>query len=258
MKKIVILGSKPGAKWLDADVVYCANGAIGFYAQELSSARNIVNVVSARILNKSRLLQKKSNAEVYSSKLSAICGANPLKMILIGSISKPSLAIELAAWLKVIGYKSHIEFVDYAMRVSLLEKLTGLTYPVPLKAVFLQSSILIAVYDLIHLMLFRIGLKKGEVNRKYRPSTGIIALLIAIQEHGHDAEYFIAGIGLYQRNIHQINGKLKLVPSKRDSSGIEPHVLADRLIISALAQRYRLVSWEPSIDVLINKSAGNF
>jgi hypothetical protein len=250
LKKIVVLGSKPDAQWPEADEIYCANGAIGFYARELSTASNVVNVVSARILNKSKMLHEKSGSDFYSSKLSAICDANPSRMILVGSIATPDLAIKMGAWLKLNGYESPIEYMDHASRVSAQQQLTGLPYPIPLKTLF-QGSLLMAIYDLLDLTLLRLGLKKGEVNRKYRPSTGIIALLIAIQEHGEGAQYVIAGIGLSQRNIHHVNGQQKSIASKQDRTGMEPHVAADKVVIAALARRYRLQSAESSIDALI-------
>ena len=248
-----MLGSKPGALWSDADEIYCANGAIGFYSQKLTNAKSVVNVVSARILNKSKRLHESHSSEFYSSKLTAISDANPSRMILISSIAQPTLAMEMSVWLKSNGYKSCIEILDHDSRIQIQEQLTDQPYPVPLRTIF-QGSIPIAIYDFIHLLLYRLRLKNGEVNRKYRPSTGIIALLIAIQEHGDNAEYCIAGVGLSKRNVHIINGQLKSVPSKRDNAGNEPHVLADKVIISSLARKYHLISYESSIAKLIKNS----
>lgn len=256
MKRIVVLGSKPGAQLPDADAAYCANGAIGFYAQELLGIKTIVNVVSARILNKSRMLDEKSESEFYSEKFSAICNAKPSELIMIGSIAKPYLATELGHWLEGRGYKSPITYLDPAAKVNLQKKLTGLPFPLPLKAAF-RGSFRMAINDLIDLAMFRIGLGKGEVNRAFRPSTGAITLLCAIEKYGSDAEYVIAGIGLSERNKHQVNGKSTYIPAKFDRAGMEPHVLADEYIFSALASRFRLQSDEPAMAALIRKATGN-
>lgn len=250
MKNVLILGSGPKANWPQVDIAYCANASIGFYEKELRGISGIVNVVSSRILNISRLACDNTVENIYTSKLDAICNAIPDKLILLESSASIGLSQELIPWLRSIGYKSKIEIQTSAVRKNLHTKLTGLPYPISFDIVtgkpFIRS-----LKDALYLLRYRFGPYKGEVSNKFRPSTGIISLITAIHEHGNEAKYYLAGIGLSERNLHQINGKLIDKFKNRNESIYEPHVAADRIIVKALAKKYSLYSDNKVINELL-------
>jgi hypothetical protein len=94
------------------------------------------------------------------------------------------------------------------------------------------------------IILKRLFDQSKTCNSIFRPSTGIISLLMAIDENGVDCEYILAGIGLKNRDDY--------LHTKRSSSASFPiHVFADRKILQALSSRYRITSTEPELMAVL-------
>ena len=79
--------------------------------------------------------------------------------------------------------------------------------------------------------------KKHLSNGLFRPSTGIISLIYAIQIHGVNATYFICGIGIKQRDKYPDGINNTWSPSKSMASF---HVYADKIILKKLKKKYDL------------------
>lgn len=246
MKTVTILGSKPGACLPEGGVAYCANGAIGFYGDALGRFESVINVVSALVLRKSRFSAQQEHAALYAAKGSAICAARPDRLILVESADHPRLGDELEAWLRESGYISPICRLTPEDRISLQVRLSGLRHPVVTRA-SLAQPLQMVLRDVMHLVRHRLGLLHGEVKGKFRPSTGVIALLHAISEHGPQAEYVLAGIGLSQRHLHQVGGKIVAGKVSAGRAALEPHVAADTVILRALARRFMLRADDPEL-----------
>ncbi len=251
MDKILILGSKPGAKFKkNIKVAYCANGSIGFYSQKLKNIKNIVNVVSARVLQKSIKFSKSGDSEFYTSKLNSIINQNPDKLVLTLSYDYNISKSNLISFLSDHHYKSPIEFLSPEKRINLQKKFTCLPFPLPIKSIFFGTPFTV-IRNFCHFIRFRMGLGKGEVDGKFRPSTGVITLLYAINIHGESAQYIITGIGLGARNVHEINGKLYFNDRLNRKSQYVPHVIADKYILAALSKRFHITSEDEELQEIL-------
>ncbi len=63
---MLILGSKPGARIIDGDYIYCANAAISDYASEIKYYSHIVNVVSGGVLDMRKIAEDYPKKEYFT------------------------------------------------------------------------------------------------------------------------------------------------------------------------------------------------
>jgi len=81
---------------------------------------------------------------------------------------------------------------------------------------------------------------RQDCGAAFRPSTGILSLVLAIDEYGQDAEYVLSGIGFTKR-AEYFDGN---TTRKRE---LPSHVFADVKILRNLARRYNLSTAEPEL-----------
>ncbi|MEZ4281982.1 MAG: hypothetical protein R3F21_20455 [Myxococcota bacterium] len=256
MKTAVILGSKPGARLPPGGTAYFANAAIGSYGDAIERFESVVNVVSAVVLRKCRDSEKQAHAELYAAKGEIIRAARPDRLVLVESSDHPGLGSELSGWLRDSGYASPIECLSPADRIAAQTRFSGLAHPLVTRALF-DQPFAVVLRDALHVVQHRLRLAGGEAMGKYRPSTGIVALLLAIAEHGAQAEYMLVGIGLSQRHLHHFQGSI-LSGKVARRAVLEPHVAADAAILRALARRYVLRADDPELAAALAgaRSAG--
>lgn len=253
MKRIVILGSKPNASFVDAAEVWCANAAIGFYREEVRRYPVSVNVASAVILRKN-LLDAAAHGGLYAKKWQAVVAAQPSRLVLFAAPADASCVAEVQAALRVAGYAAPVDICPVPDRIRLVREIAGLRYPVVTRA-FFRQPIAVQLRDAERIARFGwkswAGAGDEDAPGKYRPSTGILALLLAIRQHGGDAEYVVAGIGLGERWAQQGDGKVLVGKTATTHGGLTPHVHADVAVLRALARRYALSTTEPELAHLL-------
>lgn len=245
----MILGSKPGARLPQGGTAYFANAAIGSYGDAIERFESRINVVSAVVLRNCRDSARQAHADLYAEKGAIIRAARPDRLILVESADHPGLGNELAGWLRNSGYASPIECLPPADRIDAQTRFSGLAHPLVTRAL-LDQPLSVVLRDALHVALHRLRLARGESLGKYRPSTGIVALLIAIAEHGPEAEYVLVGIGLSQRHLHHFRGSI-LSGKVARRAVLEPHVAADAAILRALARRYALRADDPELEAAL-------
>ncbi len=229
MKRIVIIGSKPNADIPDGDVIYCANGAIGYYAE---SVRRFGKVIS--ILNPDHIHPKKRNDGQWL----AFTRSRPEKVILL----RNNNLLMLTEALRETGFEAPVLGLSRAERRMLVSKISGCYDPIVTKEFFHLPLDKKNRYigSLCTTFLKRIIDKRTDCGAYFRPSTGVISLIFAIDEYGNDAEYIVAGIGIKNRaQYHDGNN-----PAQND---IPHHVYADKHILRRLAERYRLYTTEQEL-----------
>lgn len=257
MKRIVILGSKPNAAFVDAEEVWCANAAIGFYGDEVRRYPAAVNVASGIILRKN-LRDAGVYGGIYEKKWRAVVAARPSRLVLLAAPCDTSCVVEVQEALRSSGYASPIEICTVRRRIRLVREIAGLRYPVVTRA-FFRQPVAVQLRDAERLARFawksRSREGRGEADEdapgKFRPSTGILALLLAIRQHGSDAEYVVAGIGVEERWAQQGDGKILVGKTATCDGGLTPHVHADIAVLRSVARRYAVRTTEPELAHLV-------
>ena len=145
------------------------------------------------------------------------------------------------------GFRSPVEAVSVQVRRALVGKISGCYDPIVTSDFFRLSYELKIRYagSLARTFLKRLLDRCKTCNPVFRPSTGIISLLMAIDEHGADCEYVVAGIGMKNRSIY-IHTERSTAQGASVAT-LPQHVFADRKILMALSSRYRITTTEPEL-----------
>ena len=96
--------------------------------------------------------------------------------------------------------------------------------------------------------VFRRSAERVHAPEIFRSPTGLMTLCFAIRDHGPDANYVVAGIGLKNRDDYVQPGDQQVELTRRDQPS---HANADRQILAALASDFRIATTEPELDALL-------
>jgi len=251
MTRVVILGTKPNAIIPDADIVYCANAAIGFYRDEITKIKRTVSIASVLVLNKHFINKRNIDVDLYHDKWSAVISSSPEKLVLIDPPGHLNTTLRVTKGLAQAAYTAPIEMLGFKKRKELVRTSSNLPYPVLTRAV-LEQPLNEIIDDFKGILKFYIRRKNEDVKAKFRPSTGIIALLYSIDAHGPQAKYIIAGIGIKDRKFHQQNKKMKQSEKNNKVGILAQHVSADIAILRSLVQRYDISTTEKELSNLLS------
>jgi hypothetical protein len=241
-KLVVVLGSKPGADIPLGDAVYCANGAIGYYAETVSRFPSVVSVMNPDVIHPKGFREGAPDRELNQRQFQMVIASRPDKMILTRTGHFEFLKETLAG----AGFTSPVEAVSAQERRALVGKFSGCYDPIVTSDFFrlpLDKKIRYAG-SLASTFLKRMLNKRKACGSAFRPSTGILALVLAIAEHGRDADYVICGIGVRKRDEY-LNGK------QLKGRDLPQHVFADVKVLRKLARRYNLFTTEPELEHLV-------
>jgi hypothetical protein len=236
---VLVLGAGPDAVIPRVDSVYTANTAIGWYANKIMDIPRKIAVVSSYELSPRNRSSENELSLQYIRKFDSIRHAFCDRLVTIHSDQYPEGVNDLRA----SGYLNPIKKLSVQDCRVLQKSVSGVQEPVfsweylmahrsikgaysLCKSAFLAS---ISIYDSPYFLIPSL----------FRPSTGIIALLYAISQHGADSQYFISGISMKTRNAYA-NGESTIL-KELDNWRLAPHILADRKILRALKKRYNIV-----------------
>lgn len=240
--RVVILGSKPDADIPDGDILYCANGSIGFYADQVRRFPKVISVLNPDLLHpKGRqegVLDREANEQQYRM----ILESRPDRMILTRTSSLDMAKRELSKG----GFSAPVSALSIYERRMLVGQISGCYDPIVTSDFFALPSKMKIRYagSLASTFLKRLLDRKKDCGSAFRPSTGILALVLAIDENGEDAEYIICGIGLRKR-AEYLNG------TTFRKRALPAHLFADVKVLSQLVRRYSLFTTEPELTSLI-------
>lgn len=244
MTKVLILGSKPGAVISEFDVAYCANTSSSFYAGELSVNRitngEIVALVSASEFS-SKSVRTNTKHKWQASRIEKFTDNSKSKVLVIRSQKYPEVkrAFETSQFLGEVNY------LDEKFEENLCKLIVRNSYPIVTLKHFKKSIILTTLHRLSLDVWAKIsGDSSREWSGLFRPSTGLLALLVAIQKHGQSAKYNIAGIGLADRGLYPDDNNNTWTSSK---SLKYFHVIVDAWILQFLSKRYDITFQEGSL-----------
>lgn len=198
--KVLILGSGPNAAVPDADIIYCANSSASYYAEEFRPNAEVRCVVGSHII---AAVPDSQAPDPVKAARSSILGLDIDQFICLNH-NPWYPGWDLEAGLQQLSTKPGraVRIVNDVERAEILLRTSGLSEPIfsytwwveatrmgPLK--FLKSARRLSKH-------FRRHAKHSvrETHEVLRPSTGLIAATIAMDEHGTDAKYMLSGIGL--------------------------------------------------------------
>jgi hypothetical protein len=252
LKTVVIFGAKPAASLPPGDAIYSANAAIMGREAESASYAERVTVASALVLARG-LKADLGNMDLYRHKLRTVRNSGFDRLVLFADPGTRNFAKVILADL-ADGHPKGAKVYSVQERRELVRRIGQCGYPVTDKSFWHQDR-LIVLRDLIEILKVRIGWLFGQVHKdvraKYRPSTGILALLVAIAENGPEAKYVISGIGLNERNQFLVDGQISR--NKANPATVLPkHVQADVILLRALSQRFRITTTEPELQEILS------
>ena len=250
MKKVIILGSKPYAKIPDGDIIYSANGATAGNKIKIGNFSNHINVAHVYALNKG--LKKEKSKRLYNQKLKAIHESGFERLVLL-TLPKNNSSIKNLKNYFTDTHRKGIEVVSFYNQRIIVRKIGMCGYPIINKYFFHQKPKYI-INDGLRIVKALLSRKFGkgyiDVYSAYRPSTGILALLIAINENGPSSQYILSGIGIKNRNQFLINDEIHLNNIKTKNSSIE-HSYADAILLRNLRERFNLQTTEKELSHIL-------
>lgn len=240
--RIVILGAKPGAVIPDGDTIWCANSALVSYAEEVYKFPEVVSVMNPDLLHPKERKEGVPDREMNEKYYRLILASRPNRMILTRTSSLELIKGELNA----VAFSAPVTGISIYDRRMLVGRISGCYDPIVTSDFFrLPNKVKIRYAgSLASTFLKRLRNHKKDCGSAFRPSTGVLALVMAINEYGPDAEYVICGIGIHKR-LEYISG------TKTKQRLLQPHVYADTKVLRKLAHRYSLFTTEPELTALI-------
>jgi len=125
-KLVVVLGSKPNADIPLGDAVYCANAAIGYYAEMVSRFPRVVSVMSPDVIHPKEFREGVPDRALNQRQFQMVLASRPEKMILTRTGHFEFLKETLAG----AGFKSPMEAVSAAAgQENPLRRFAGKHFP---------------------------------------------------------------------------------------------------------------------------------
>ncbi|RST87538.1 hypothetical protein EJC49_04755 [Aquibium carbonis] len=248
MKKIVILGAKPGAVIPTADAIYAANAAVMGHEAAFAECRERIVVASSTVLAKG-IEHEAGGDDLYGRKLAAVRASGASRLVLFADPGRRNHVDRVLSLLATSDPAPATTVISVRERTAMVENVGRLRYPV-MDRTFFSQPVGVQLRDATEIAGYWLNRVAGDgmkdVRAKYRPSTGILALLLAITENGEAATYIICGIGLSDRNVFLTSGGYRF---NRNNAGhvLPKHTRADMILLARLRERYRLVTTEPEL-----------
>lgn len=240
--RVVILGAKPGAVIPEGDSIWCANSALVSYADQVNRFPEAVSVLNPDLLHPKERREGVADREMNEQFYRKILASKPDRMILTRASSLELVKGELDA----AGFRAPVSGVSIYERRMLVGRVSGCYDPIVTSDFFRMPYKIKVRYagSLASTFLKRLLDWKKDCGSAFRPSTGVLALVMAIDEYGPDVEYVIAGVGAHKR-LEYLTG------TKTKGRLLQPHVYADIKVLRKLARRYLLFTTEPELFQLI-------
>ena len=252
MKRIVILGSKPNAIVPRGEKIYCANAAIISNEDPVSRFVDRVAVASSAVLG-AGLNPGSDRGDVYKQKLDAVRDGGMSRIILLESPFSPDTATQVKSYLQTEGRNPDVSEIGVRQRIKMVKSIAQTPYPL-VGASFSAQPFSVRLRDRMDIghwyWQWHFGEGRRDVSPKYRPSTGILALLLAIAENGKKVDYVLAGIGVKDRNIAKVKTFTATIPDTPVGE-LPQHVHADLMILENLLCDYSLSSTEAELTEAI-------
>lgn len=259
--RVAILGSRPEPDLPFSDQLFVANAA-GRFNPDLFSRTSAVHLVGRWPSIREMLDEPEASARLRSAGVRSITLWNPKA----GSKAQAwnrQLSGREREIRRRIGLSGSLAVMSVDQRRALWESQSGLCEPVtgPMLQDLRRTPHAVSLRVQHSARVARAHLEAAMRQHAFvrpitrpelRPSTGVMALSVAISRFGATAEYCLAGIGLAKRGVYRFAGIEALVqgdPAANPPSRwiVAPHINADRLVLQRLGVRYRISTTEPEL-----------
>ncbi len=236
MKTVAIMGSKPDSILPDSDRIYFVNGSVILYRDQISDDSRIVNVLNGNgIRNYERIELYQESGAPIGTLISDMDKYNGTRFILYNTEENESVNILLDLGVK----PENIRVIGRAERDEILKRYTG--YRMPLGAFGAWREL--SLYEFARLcyagIIKRNIYYKKDFSPYLRPSSGIFAVLFAIDENGFDSRYEIAGISFQRRDTYKVNNKV-VRTDMVNKINLQWHIIPDKKVIRKLQKNSEL------------------
>ncbi len=241
-RSIAIVGSKPDSVMPDCDIIYFVNGSIILFQDQLGNGKEIFNVINGNsIRNYDRIERYQASGAPVGTLISNMHKFKYSRFVLYNTEENDSVNILLDLGIQ----PKNIRVITRGERDTILKKITG--YNMPLGT--LNALRELSLYEFARLtyagILKRNVYKKKDFSPYLRPSTGMFAVLFAIDEYGFDYRYEISGISFERRDTYKVNKKV-VQTDMENKINLQWHIIPDRKVVRKLLKNKEL-------DLLIHK-----
>jgi len=198
----------------------------------------VISVLNPDVIHPKDRKEGVPDRELNVRQFEMIIASRPDRMILTRTTSIELLKDVLGK----AGFSSPVTGISAYERRMLVARISGCYDPIvtsdffglPYKAKIRYAGSLMSTF------LKRLLNNRQDCGAAFRPSTGILSLVLAIDEYGQDADYVLCGIGFNKRSEYfdGSNTRKRILPS---------HVFAEVKILRNLARRYKLSTTEPEL-----------
>lgn len=226
LKQVYIIGSasKKKINLRRESIMYVANSAISRIRKNLDF--KLIHVVSLNILDPEII--KKEKSEHLFVRRRALYNRKPSKTIVYSSFNNKLL---IRFNLKKINYKpNQFAFISKYQLWKMIFNASG--FSTLIYSLKQKDNIF---FNMIRLIKYILG---SNINSYFIPSTGVLALLIAISKYKDSAEYYLDGIKpkkKYDNVKFYYMNKIYYVDKKKDTI---PHT--DHIILSSLKKKFKI------------------
>jgi hypothetical protein len=251
IKRVVIMGSKPHSIVPSGDIIYCANAAALTDPVAVSKFPRRTVVASGQVV--ARGINSNSLAQTFDEvRAQSVCNFDGQEAVIFLNEGDYRFRLLNDELIRIGPPSRTIRFIDARGHRALVGRFVG-AYPL-LDRRFFKQPVRVILLDSIKIAICSLswiwGSRRLDVSAKYRPSTGILALLLAIRDHGIQTQYILSGIGLGNRDAHILDGKpfeVKRAP-RRD---LPLHVVADIIVLQRLAKRFDIRTTEVELEGIL-------
>ncbi len=239
---VAIMGSKPDSTLPDCETIYFVNGSIILFQDLVSDGKEIVNVINGNsIRNFERIERYQATGAPIGTLISNMHKYRDTRFVLYNTEENDSVNILLDLGIQ----PENIRVITRGERDAILKKISGYRMPLGIFNAWRELSL----YEFARLtyagILKRNVYEKKDFSPYLRPSTGMFAVLFAIDENGYKSRYEIAGISFERRDTYKVNKKVVQTDMKNQIN-LQWHIIPDRKVAKKLLRNKKL-------DLIIHK-----
>ena len=236
--KVVIIGSRLNATPIPAKKCYAANDAAFLNYQCASVCRSLHIVYSSSVLEERYGPKQSCNSKKHSPCFEGkALQCHNLERIVFWRYSKEPMV----GYSNLIAKETIVERFNSQRCHNIVEKSSKLREPIIIPAHGGWSKRSLDAIDFIKSFMSARLSDSYNVRGKFRVSTGVAALCLAVLENGKDSDYIITGFDFSEPQRVEANRQY-IVGRK--------HLYADRKVVEALKKRVRLSTTEVSLAKL--------
>lgn len=223
-RRVTILGSRKDALHTDGDFLYAANRSLKYFPDVARTHKRIVFVSNAATMNDVAQIMSRIPHETVKEVI---------------HVMRPDS--ETSEQYRAENFECDLYVYSTSDTQALLQDVCGLEVPIAA-----MSRQLMGRFRSLIVPFLKMRYPNAAM---FRPSTGVLALLLAIARFGDQATYTLAGIGATSRHSHP-NGEVTAGTSRR--LRIPQHVMADCGILQSLSWKYDISSDDQYLAQLCN------